>query len=58
MLQSVAYLCTAYAVECIARKDFVQAKALLDRGTQLTHKRLLKKCKVTELVRVGLRVAT
>ena len=58
MLQSVAYLCNAYAVESISRGDSRQAKELIDKAIGLTRKRLLKKCKVTELVRVGLRAAT
>lgn len=58
MLQSVAYLCNAYAVECVSRLDHKQARVLVDKAVGLTRKKLLKKCKVTELVRVGLRAAT
>jgi len=57
MLQAAAFLCGAYAVECIHRKHMLQAEALLDHAEGLTRKGVLKKCSETDLVRCGLRAA-
>ncbi len=58
MLQATAFLCGAYAVECIHRKQLDEAQQLLEHAEGLTRKSVLKKCRETDLVRCGLRAAT
>jgi len=58
MLQATAFLCGAYAVECIHRKQLDEAEQLLEHAEGLTRKSVLKKCRETDLVRCGLRAAT
>ena len=58
MLQATAFLCGAYAVECIHRKQVDEAELLLEHAESLTRKGVLKKCRETDLVRCGLRAAT
>ena len=58
MLQATAFLCGAYAVECIHRKLLEEAELLLEHAEGLTRKSVLKKCRETDLVRCGLRAAT
>ncbi|KAJ1481532.1 hypothetical protein T484DRAFT_1899260, partial [Baffinella frigidus] len=58
LLEAVVFLCNAFAIECLQRNQLDQADLLLDRAEELTKKSVLKKCRVTEMARAGLRAAT
>ena len=58
MLQAVVYLCNAYAVELMHRGQLEASAILLQKAESLTKKSVLKKCRVTDYIRVGLRTAT
>ena len=57
-MQSVSYLCNAYAVECIRGSNFDMAETLLARAEELIRKPVTKKCVVMKFLRAGLRAAT
>lgn len=58
MLQSVAYLANAYAVESVHGGRLDAAAELLEKAEELTRKRLMRHCAALEYARAGLRAST
>eukprot|EP00960_Hanusia_phi_P013728 402964-Hanusia_phi.AAC.1 len=58
LLHAIVFLCNAFALEAMSRGKTEAAESLLGRAEELTKKKVLQQCAVTETVRRGLRSAT